>query len=101
MSPRIPVPRAEVAAFCRRNRIRRLSLFGSVVRDDFGPESDVDVLVEFESGARVGYIGLMRMQQELGAILGRRTEIVRPTGLREWLREEVLGSAELQYESPQ
>lgn len=99
MSPRIPIPRAEVAAFCQRNRIRKLSLFGSVIRDDFGPESDIDVLVEFEPGTRVGYIALMRMQRELGAILGRRTEIVRPAGLREWLRKEVLGSAELQYES--
>ena len=101
MSPRVPVPQAEVAAFCERHRIRRLSLFGSVLRDDFGPESDVDVLVEFQPGTRVGYISLMRMQNELGGILGRRTDIVRPAGLRHWLREEVLGSAELQYESAQ
>ena len=100
MAPRIQVPQEEVAAFCKRNRIRRLSFFGSVLRDDFRPESDVDVLVDFEGGVRVGYITLMRMQRELGAILGRKTEIYRPSGFREWLREEVVGSAELQYESP-
>lgn len=99
MSPQIPIPRAEVAAFCERNRIRRLSLFGSVLRDDFGPESDVDVLVEFQPDTRVGYITLMRMQRELSAILGRTADMVRPAGLRDWLRDEALRSAELQYES--
>lgn len=99
MTSRIPVPQQEVAAFCKRNRIRRLSFFGSVIRDDFAPDSDVDVLVDFEGGTRVGYIAWMRMQRELDAILGRKTEIYRPSGFREWLREEVVGSAELQYES--
>ena len=66
MSSRLPIQRDQVAAFCERNGIRRLSLFGSVLRDDFGPGSDVDVLVEFAPGVRFGYLGLMAMQEELG-----------------------------------
>ena len=65
MSVRIEVQGEEIAAFCRLNRIRRLAFFGSVLRDDFTPESDVDMLVEFEPGARVGLIGFAGMENEL------------------------------------
>ena len=60
--PRIDIPKEEIAEFCRRNHIRRLALFGSVLRDDFRPDSDVDVLVEFEPGTKVGFIRLAGMQ---------------------------------------
>ncbi len=65
MSARIDIPKEEIAAFCQRNHIRRMALFGSVLRDDFTPESDVDVLVEFEPDARIGYIGLAGLEIEL------------------------------------
>ncbi|MCY4627559.1 MAG: nucleotidyltransferase family protein [Acidobacteria bacterium] len=99
MSPKLPIPRDQVAVFCQRNGIRRLSLFGSVLRDDFGPSSDVDVLVEFAPGVRFGYLGLMAMQEELGDVVGRPVEIYAPTWLRPWMREEVETTAELVYES--
>jgi predicted nucleotidyltransferase len=98
MSLRIEVPQAEIKAFCRRHRIRKLAFFGSVLRDDFTPESDVDVLVEFESGARVGLIGLAGMEIELGRLLGRRAEMHTIKGLNPQLRDEVLSLAEVQYE---
>ncbi|MCX6034534.1 MAG: nucleotidyltransferase family protein [Chloroflexi bacterium] len=98
MSVKIDIPKAEIEAFCRRNRIRRLALFGSVLRDDFGPESDVDVLVEFEPGARVGLITLAGMEIELSRLLGRKAEMHTVKGLNPHFRDEVLQVAEAQYE---
>ena len=99
MHSRLPIQRDQVAAFCERNGIRRLSLFGSVLRGDFGPKSDVDVLVEFTPGVRFGYLGLMAMQEELAGVVGRPVEIYALAWLRPWMREEVEASAELFYES--
>ena len=102
MSARIDIPKEEIAAFCQRNHIRRMALFGSVLRDDFTPESDVDVLVEFEPAARIGYIGLAGLEIELGKILGRWVDLHTFEGVkrnRNWLRrEEILSSAEAVYE---
>lgn len=100
MSPRLAISRDDVAAFCRKNGIRRFSLFGSVLRDDFGPDSDVDVLAEFGPGVRFGYLRLMAMQEELTQIIGRRAEIFEFRALRPWMQEEVAGTMELFYESP-
>ncbi len=90
-----------VAEFCRRNRISRLALYGSVLRDDFGPESDVDVLVEFEPGARVG-LSFFTMEDELSDMLGRRVDMSTFEGVEEsrnWLlKAEILGTAEVVYE---
>jgi predicted nucleotidyltransferase len=72
---RIKIPRERIADFCLRNRIRRLSFFCSVLREDFAPESDVDVLVEFEPGARVGLIALSAMEIQLPEILGRKVDL--------------------------
>lgn len=72
MASRIVVPKKKISEFCRRNRIKKLALFGSVLRDDFRPNSDVDVLVEFGSEARVGFFELYDMEQELSEILGGR-----------------------------
>jgi len=92
---RIPVPREEIAAFCRKHRIRRLAFFGSVLRSDFGPASDVDVLVEFAPDAVRGLFELYDMEQELSEMLGgRRVEIVTPKGLSKYFREQVLSEAE-------
>jgi predicted nucleotidyltransferase len=74
--PRITIPADRLAEFCRRNHIRQLSLFGSVLRDDFGPDSDVDVLVEFEPEAQVSLFDLAAMQNELRAIIGREVDLV-------------------------
>ena len=71
---KIEIPKDELEAFCRRNRIRRLALFGSVLRDDFTPESDIDVLVEFEPDAKVGW-SFFAMQDELGKLLGREVDL--------------------------
>ncbi|SRR3990172_5139270 len=90
---RIPLPTARLAEFCRRNRIRRLSLFGSVLRDDFRPDSDVDVLVEFEPETMVGFMALSRMQRELSELLGRRVDLVPRNGLKPVIRDSVLASA--------
>ena len=99
MSARIEIPKEPVADFCRRHRIRRLSLFGSVLRDDFGPESDIDVLVEFDAGARVGLFALAAMEIELGRMLSRKVDLRTPQDLSRYFRDEVVQSAELQFAS--
>ena len=98
MSMKITVPRDRLAEFCRRNRIRRLAFFGSVLRDDFGPASDVDVLVEFEPGARVGLIGFAGMENELSELIGRKVDLNTAGFLSPYFRDEVLQEAEAVYE---
>ncbi len=96
-TPRIFIPEKELADFCRRNHIRKLSLFGSVLRDDFGPESDVDVLVEFEPGHTPG-LALIRMQDELSLLLGGRTiDLVTAKFLNKRIRDKVITEAAVQY----
>ena len=95
--PRIEVPREALAQFCRRHQIRRLAFFGSVLREDFGPQSDVDVLVEFHADARVGLIALSAMEIELGALLDRRVDLRAPGDLSRHFRDEVVRTAETQY----
>lgn len=98
MSLRIAAPKNEIAELCRRRRIRRLAFFGSVLRDDFGPDSDIDVLVEFESGAHVGLFKLYDMEQELSGYLGgRKVEINTPRSLSKYFRDEVLAEPEVLY----
>jgi len=97
MTARIQVPREALAEFCRRNQIRRLSLFGSVLREDFGPESDVDVLVEFDPEARVGFFALVRMEMELSELLGHKVDLNTPGFLSKYFRDRVLEEAEVHY----
>ena len=85
-----------VAEFCRRHHIRKLSLFGSVLRDDFGPDSDVDVLVEFEPGHTPGF-GFVAIQDDLSQILGRTVELSTPASLSRYFRDEVMREAVVQY----
>jgi len=94
---RISVSRTQVASFCRRNRIRRLAFFGSVLRDDFGPESDVDVLVEFEPGHRIGLVGMAGLEIELSQILGRTVDLRTPYDLSKYFRDRVVANAEVLY----
>jgi predicted nucleotidyltransferase len=94
----IPVNKERIAAFCRKHRIRRLALFGSVLRPDFRPDSDVDVLVEFEPGSVPGLFGIARMERELSALLGgRKIDLRTPEDLSRYFRQSVLEESELQY----
>jgi predicted nucleotidyltransferase len=93
---RIQVSPEKIAGFCRRNHIRRLALFGSVLRDDFHPDSDIDVLVEFEPGHVPG-LALIRMQDELAALLGHEIDLVTPKFLNRRIRDRVLSEMEVQY----
>jgi hypothetical protein len=86
-----------VAEFCRRHHIRWLAVFGSAVRDDFGPESDIDILVEFEPGHVPG-LAFFGMQDELTAMLGRRVDLNTPQCLSPYFRDEALAEAEVAYE---
>jgi len=88
----------EIADFCRRNHIRKLSLFGSVLRGDFGPESDVDVLVEFEAGHVPGFFRLFDMEEELSSLLGgRKVDLRTPEDLSRYFRDEVMAQSWVQY----
>ena len=93
----IQIPKEPLAEFCRRNHVRKLALFGSVLRDDFRPDSDVDVLVEFEPGASVGFFRLAAMETELTELLKRRVDLRTPAELSRYFRDEVLREAEVQY----
>ena len=99
MTARIAVSQGVLDGFCQRRRIRKLSLFGSVLRDDFGPQSDVDVLVEFEPGTVAGYFELADMEAELSELLGRKADIRTSAELSRYFRDEVLAAAETQYVS--
>jgi predicted nucleotidyltransferase len=90
------IPREAVEDFCRRHHIGRLSFFGSVLSEAFGPDSDVDVLVEFEPGHTPG-LAFFAMEQELGEILGRKVDLNTPGFLGRYFREEVMKEAETQY----
>ena len=95
---KIDIPRDKIAEFCKKNHIRKLSLFGSVLREDFKPGSDVDVLVEFEKGQVVGFLRLAGMEIELSEILGYKVDLRTPAELSRYFRQEVLDTAaELQY----
>ncbi|MBW2563234.1 MAG: nucleotidyltransferase family protein [Deltaproteobacteria bacterium] len=96
---RISIPKDRIAEFCVRNRVRRLSLFGSVLREDFGPDSDVDILVEFEPGARMGLIRLSGLEIELGKIVGRKVDLNTLGFLSKYYREKILTEADVQYDA--
>lgn len=95
----IRLPKDRIAEFCKRNQIRRLSLFGSVLREDFGPESDIDILVEFEPGTRVGLIRLSGLEMELGTIVGRKVDLNTPGFLSKYFRKQILAEADVQYDA--
>ncbi len=98
MRGKISLPRDQIATFCEKNRIRRLSLFGSVLREDFGPDSDVDVLVEFEPNPCVGLIRFAAMENELTELLGRKVDLNTAGFLSPHFRDNVLEEAETVYE---
>ncbi len=98
MNRSLIIPKDRIADFCRRYHIRRLAVFGSALRDDFGPDSDVDVLVEFELGHVPGFFGLFDMEEELSVLLGgHKIDLRTPEDLSRYFRDEVIAAAEIQY----
>jgi len=98
VNPQIHLDRDNLAEFCRKWRIREMSLFGSALRDDFGPDSDLDFLVSFEPEARVDIDALLAMKEELEARFGRPVDVVEKEALRNpWQRHEILRTREVLY----
>ncbi len=101
MANNFMIPKDKIKDFCHRNHIRKLALFGSVLREDFGPDSDIDVLVEFEPDAGVGFFELYDMEQELSYLLGgRKVDLSTPKCLSKYFRDKVLSEAEVHYAKP-
>ncbi len=99
MTPQVAIPQARIAEFCRKHHIRRLALFGSVLRADFMPQSDVDVLVEFVPGHTPG-LSFFAMERELSGILGRKVDLNTPQFMSAYYRDAVVGEAEAFYVAP-
>jgi predicted nucleotidyltransferase len=93
------LPKEKIAEFCRRHHIRKLAVFGSALREDFRPDSDLDVLVEFEPGHTPG-LAFFGMEQELSELLGRQVDLNTPQFLSPYFRDKVLAEAEVQYVAP-
>lgn len=94
----IEISQGQVERFCRERGIRRLALFGSVLRDDFRPESDIDVLVEFQPGVRVG-LRFFEMERELSRLFGRKVDLNTPGFLSKYFRDRVLREAKTIYDA--
>lgn len=98
MASRIPIPQERIAAICRQYHVRKLALFGSVLRADFRTDSDVDILVEFEPEHTPGFFGLARIERELAQLIGRTVDLRTADDLSRYFRQDVLEKAETQYE---
>lgn len=99
VAARIDIPQQQLATFCQRHHIAYLALFGSALRDDFRPESDLDMLVEFEPETKIGLLEFIGIQRELSNLLGRPVDLVPRDGLKWIIRDEVLASAEVIYDA--
>jgi len=97
MSARISIPNDRIAEICQLYHISKLALFGSVLRDDFRPDSDVDVLIEFEPAHIPGLLGLARIERELTAVIGRQVDVRTPNDLSRYFRQAVIEQAEVHY----
>ncbi len=98
MKGNIILPKEKITDFCQRHHIRQLALFGSVLRSDFRPDSDVDVLVEFKPGYTPGFISLYDMEEELSTFMeGHKVDLVTAKFLNHRMRDKVLSEAEVQY----
>ncbi len=97
MAKRAQIPKKKIEEFCKSHHIRRLSFFGSFLREDFRPDSDLDMLVEFEPEQKVGFLKLAEMERELSEILNHKVDLRTPAELSRYFRQEVLDSAEVQY----
>jgi len=97
MPQHIQVDHERIAEFCRKHHIAKLAFFGSVLREDFRPDSDVDILIWFEPGKEVGLIRLAGMERELSDIIGRKVDLRTPEDLSRYFRNKVVEQAEVQY----
>lgn len=96
---RVNLTKEQIADFCQRNHIRKLAFFGSVLRDDFRPDSDVDILVDFDPEAKIGLFDVARIQRQLSSLIGgRKVDLCTPGDLSIYFRDRVLTEAEVQYE---
>jgi uncharacterized protein len=94
----LPITEEQLARFCQEQHIRRLSLFGSTLKGTAQPDSDIDLLVEFEPGSEPGLLGLASMEAELAALLGgKKVDLRTPQDLSRYFRDQVLRTAEVQY----
>lgn len=96
-SIQIDIPLEKIITLCRQHHIRELALFGSVLRDDFGPNSDIDILIKFEPEARIGYFRFFGIEQELTNLLKREVELFTPDSLKSFAREEALRTCQVIY----
>jgi len=96
---KIEIPVQEIADLCRRYQVRELAVFGSFLRDDFRPDSDIDLLVEFAPDAEIGFLALARMGRELSSILHRPVDLVPKAGLKAKIRDQVLSNRKVLYAS--
>jgi len=99
MNPeRINITEEQIADFCQRNQITKFAFYGSVLRDDFRPDSDIDVLVELEPNHTIGLMKMAQMEIELSELIGRKIDLRTPQDLSKYFRDEVVAGAEVQYE---
>ncbi len=98
MNKNIVIAEDKIREFCERHYIRRLAIFGSALREDFGPESDVDVLVDFMPGHTPGFFKLFEMEEELSGLLGgHKADMRTPEDLSRYFRDKVVATAQVQY----
>ena len=98
MNPQVSIPKARLASFCQVRGIRRLAVFGSALRSDFGPEGDMGLLVEFEPGRTPGLLGMAGMELDLSRMFGRKVDLRTPGDLSRYFRQQVIDEAQVQYE---
>jgi len=95
---RINITESQISDFCQSNHIRKFAFYGSVLRDDFRPDSDIDVLVEFEPNQPIGLMEVVRMERRLSELMGRKVDLRTPQDLSRYFRDEVVAEAEIMYE---
>ncbi len=99
LDERVKITQKEIGDFCKRNHIRRLAFFGSVLRDDFTPDSDIDILVDLDHTYPTGFLKMAQMEIELSEMIGRKVDLRTPKELSRYFRDEVLAEAEVHYEA--
>jgi predicted nucleotidyltransferase len=95
---RINLTKKQIADFCKKNHIKKFAFFGSILRDDFQPDSDVDVLVTFDRSVLITFLDIAGMEMELSEIVGKKVDLLTPGGLSQYFRDQVIAEAEVQYE---
>jgi len=93
------IPKDKLIGFCKKNHIRKLSIFGSAIRGELQPDSDIDLLVEFEQGHTPGLFSIIKMEMELAEMLGRKVDLRTPEDLSQYFRDEVMQNAQIQYQA--